>query len=273
MDAAVDCGLHAGNGGLSTPLEGHRPGLWGRRFFLETALRRGDVNVVGVDIDSSALERARTLLSGYPVQPRLYHQDGLLPIQDENAFWQGEYDLVIGNPPYAAVGHRVRDPELLKRFTLSQEPIPDTPDTLFPDLPAYRKKDSVPIEVLFFERAFQLAKWGGKVALILPISLLAGKKFRYVRCWMVENYFPISIIKLPEETFQAMGTQARTAIVYIHKRPPLMPRDALMVLVEKIQDNLYGRLADSKAFSLLARAIQDFEAEQMDLLREHGRRV
>jgi tRNA1(Val) A37 N6-methylase TrmN6 len=47
---------------------------------------------------------------------------GLLPIEDPDPYWQSDYDLVIGNPPFAATGYRVRDPKILERFELAQEP-------------------------------------------------------------------------------------------------------------------------------------------------------
>ncbi|MCS6790756.1 MAG: N-6 DNA methylase [Bacteroidia bacterium] len=205
----------------------------GEGVFLEAAARRGGTLIAGIDIDPNALEKARQNLAPYDITPRLYHQNGLLPIQDPNGFWQGEYDLVIGNPPFAARGYRVDEPEVLSRFTLSREPLPDTTDSLFPELPAYRKKPSVPIEVLFLERAIQLAKWNGKVALILPAGIFAGKSFMYVREWFLFNFFVIAIIELPDYIFHEEVTHARTMILYLIKRPPPPQHKVTLVLVEK----------------------------------------
>lgn len=243
----------------------------GEGVFLEAAARRGGMLLAGIDIDPVALEKTRQHLAPYSSAIRLYLQNGLLPIQDSNPFWQEGYDLVIGNPPFASRGHRVEEPEILARFTLSQEPLPQATDTLFPDLPAYRKKPSVPIEVLFLERAIQLAKWNGKVALILPVGLFAGKSFMYVRQWFFYNFLVIAIIELPGGIFQEEGTNARTIILYLIKRkPPSTYRPFLITVSEEwAQEPLTEfRLSASKRFKLLAECIQSAETTLLKEVEE-----
>ncbi|MEN2993638.1 MAG: N-6 DNA methylase [Bacteroidia bacterium] len=240
----------------------------GEGVFLEAAARRGGMLLAGIDIDPAALEKARQHLAPYGAPVRLYLQNGLLPIQDSNGFWQEGYDLVIGNPPFAARGHRVEAPEVLARFTLSREALPQAADSLFPDLPAYRKKPSVPIEVLFLERAIQLAKWNGKVALILPTGLFSGKSFMYVRRWFLYNFLVIAIIELPEGIFHGEGTNARTIILYLIKRTPPSQYKPFLITVprEWAEEPLTEfSLSASKRFRVLAECVQS--AEEM-LLRE-----
>jgi adenine-specific DNA-methyltransferase len=210
----------------------------GEGVFLEAALRRGAVAVTGIDIDPQVIEKVRQRFAAYPVQPRLYCQDGLLPVQDPNPFWQGEYDLVVGNPPYASVGYRIRNPAILHRFELSREAIKAESPNLFPDLPLYKRKESVPIEVLFIERAFQLAKWGGKVILILPAGFFAGKKLRYARQYLFSRYAPLLILELPKTTFEEVGTNAHTIILYAHKRPAAPHQEVLLGSLPNLQYSL-----------------------------------
>jgi len=193
----------------------------GEGIFLQRALERGATQVVGVDIDPHAIERARELLQPYGDRVRLYQQDGLLPIDDPDPYWQGDYDLVIGNPPFAATGYRVRDIKILGRFELSQQPKPQNnhQGTLFEmDGPPRRRKPSVAIEVLFLERFHQLCKPNGRVCIIIPVSILANSNLRYVREWLIRNFTPRLILELPPNSFKHVGANALTSIMYIENR-------------------------------------------------------
>jgi predicted RNA methylase len=132
----------------------------GEGVFLKRALERGAQQVVGIDIDPETLERARENLKPYGDRVRLYLQDGLLPIEDPDPYWQSDYDLVIGNPPFAATGYRVRDPKILERFELAQEPVgePQGQSSLFEsdEYRPKRRKPSVAIEVLFSGTVFSV---------------------------------------------------------------------------------------------------------------------
>jgi adenine-specific DNA-methyltransferase len=94
----------------------------GEGVFLKRALERGAQQVVGIDIDPETLERARENLAPYGDRVRLYLQDGLLPIEDPDPYWQSDYDLVIGNPPFAATGYRVRDPKISNGSSCRRNP-------------------------------------------------------------------------------------------------------------------------------------------------------
>lgn len=199
----------------------------GEGIFLMGAIKRGCGAIAGVDIDPEALERARKLLGVSSGKVRLYCQDGLDPIQDENAFWRGDYDLVIGNPPFANTGYRISNPAILRRFELAQVRVDTQADkengqpALF-DLPVEykRQKSSQSIEVLFLERFIQLCKPGGKVCIILPEGIFANSSVHHVREWLVEQFTLLAIVGLPRDTFKRVSTTAKTAILYLEKRPP-----------------------------------------------------
>lgn len=204
----------------------------GEGIFLQCALERGVQQVVGVDIDPEPLERARELLKPYGDRVRLYLQDGLLPIQDPDPYWQGDYDLVIGNPPYAATGYRIRDPKILDCFELSREPEPEASDqaSLFED-PRYRRgrrKPSVAIEILFLERFFQLCKPDGVVAIIAPRGIAANRNTEYVRRWLGRKHSPRCIFEPEVAAFKGAGANALTSI-FIVDNYPSHPCDKVML--------------------------------------------
>ncbi|MFN4033107.1 MAG: class I SAM-dependent DNA methyltransferase [Fimbriimonadales bacterium] len=209
----------------------------GEGVFLECALERGVQQVVGIDIDPEPLERARERLRPYGERVRLYLQDGLLPIQDPDPYWQGDYDLVIGNPPYAATGYRIREPKLLERFELSREPEPSEQASLFEE-PRYRRgrrKPSVAIEILFLERFFQLCKSGGMVAIIAPRGIAANRNTRYVREWLVRKHSLRCIFEPDVSAFQGMGANALTSI-FIADNYPSCRSDKVMLAALPVAD-------------------------------------
>ena len=193
----------------------------GEGVFLKRALERGAQQVVGIDIDPETLERARENLAPYGDRVRLYLQDGLLPIEDPDPYWQSDYDLVIGNPPFAATGYRVRDPKILERFELSQEPIREGEGqaSLFEtdEYRPKRRKPSVAIEVLFVERFLQLCKPGGVVCMVVPRGILANRHLMYVRKWLTTNYSLRCVFDMPQEAFKGVGANALASILLVDK--------------------------------------------------------
>jgi predicted RNA methylase len=184
----------------------------GEGVFLKRALERGARQVVGIDIDPETLERARENLKPYGDRVRLYLQDGLLPIEDPDPYWQADYDLVIGNPPFAATGYRVRDPEDTGAVRTRARACQRTAGaiSLFEsdEYRPKRRKPSVAIEVLFLERFFQLCKPGGVVCLIVPRGILANRNLMYVRKWLTTRYSLRCVFDMPQEAFKSVGANA-----------------------------------------------------------------
>lgn len=216
----------------------------GEGVFLKEVIKRGCGAVAGIDIDPEALERAKKLLGTHSEKTRLYCQDGLGLIQDDNAFWRGDYDLVIGNPPFANTGYRVSDPAVLRRFELAQVRVQAEPEsnngqhTLF-DIPIERRrqKPSQSIEVLFLERFIQLCKPGGKVCIILPEGIFANSSLHHVREWLITQFTLHAIIGLPRDTFRSVGTDAKTAILYLEKCPPVPFHQVFLAEVSHLRLN------------------------------------
>ncbi|MCS6922969.1 MAG: N-6 DNA methylase [Fimbriimonadales bacterium] len=214
----------------------------GEGIFLQCALERGVACAVGIDIDPETLERARENLKPYGDRVRLYLQDGLLPIQDPDPFWQGNYDLVIGNPPYAATGYRVSDPKILDRFELSREPEPEDTEqaSLFEDarFRGGRRKPSVAIEVLFLERFFQLCKPGGMVAIVAPRGIAANRNLMYVRKWLILKHSVRCILEPDATAFKGVGTNALTSVFIVDNYPSCRGDRVMLAALPPAQWNL-----------------------------------
>lgn len=245
----------------------------GEGIFLLKVLERGCKFAVGIDIDPEAIERAKTLLKDHLGKVQFYCQDGLLPIKDENAFWRGDYDLVIGNPPFAATGYRVRDREILNKFELAKVKVGEETINLSGQgrlfevsLERKRQKPSQAIEVLFLERFVDLCKQGGKVCIILPEGIFANTSLRHVREWLIKNFTIHAIIGLPRDTFKAVGTTAKTAILYLEKKPPQENHEVFLAEISRITVNGNASL-DSDANPQLVAVLEAMKLREQTIAK------
>jgi type I restriction enzyme M protein len=127
----------------------------------------------------------------------------------------GSFDLVIGNPPFGTVA-RVLPPEALQRlerlggsrFSIGSKP----------GASQRRPVSKLRLEHLFLERALELVREGGVIALILPEGFLANVRHQSVRNWVLERADLQAVVGLPDRTFRRPGLSALTSVVAVRKR-------------------------------------------------------
>ena len=107
------------------------------------------------------------------------------------------FDLVMSNPPFGV--------------TLAAETRAKINDSFI--LP-----ESTPSEGLFIERCFQLLKPGGRLAVVLPESLLNGKELMDVRIFLYRMFTIKSIVSMPRNLF--IDTPTKTSILIAQKKTP-----------------------------------------------------
>ena len=193
----------------------------GDGVFMKEALRRGGCAVVGIDIDPDVVGETRENLKDYQGKFHVFNQDGLKEIETDNGYLKGQYDLVIGNPPFSSSKYRVTDRDILKNYDLAR--IEDKDNSMVlpgleGEITPYKSRPSQVIEVLFLERFVQFAKPDGMIAIILPEGVLANRSLKYVREWIILEHIVHAIVSLPGETFKNTGTTAKTNILFIEKR-------------------------------------------------------
>lgn len=175
--------------------------------------------VYGADLDGTLIRLARlqlALLDGDP--GHVYHMDSLaFPYEesDQEAKEQiplESFHVVVGNPPYSLP---VTDPEILSRYELARV-WKRQGETGFQRTDQLQKK--VPTDVLFMEQALNWLKPGGRMALVVPESLLSNPGTAYARYWLMRHAFVVASISLPGETFQAQShTGVHTGVLVLRK--------------------------------------------------------
>ena len=111
------------------------------------------------------------------------------------------FDLVFTNPPFGAK-IPVDDPHVLAQYSLGhiwKKQMEQTEEL----------RNAVPPEQLFIERCVKFLRPNGRIAIVLPDSILSNPGLEYIRRWIFANTRLLASIDLPPETFQPfVGTHA-----------------------------------------------------------------
>lgn len=166
----------------------------GAGALLEAARRSGQVDgrrLRGIEIDASLVDGAGAVRVG----------NGLDATPGD-----GTYDIVLGNPPFGRaqkVGPRLNLGGLKERFASFSR--------------WGGQAAAMPLEVLFLERALQLARPGGIIAYILPEGFLTNARQQAVRDGFLQEAALLAAIELPDGTFRRPGLHAQTALVVLRR--------------------------------------------------------
>ena len=149
----------------------------------------------------------------------------------KNANTIGFFDVIVTNPPFGSK-IPIKDNHILEQFELG------------------RSLSSVPPEQLFIERCYQFLKPGGRLAIVLPDSILGNPGLSYIREWLIEKTRIIASIDLHANTFQPRnGTQ--TSLLIVQKKThedleaeqrtgQIKPYNIFMAMVEKVGHDKRG---------------------------------
>ncbi len=194
-------------------LERNRWGEDDHRVESETQKRAQDVasnRLFGVDFNPVLVRAAQmNLVMHGDGSTNVYHANSLLPPGE----WPGDeknnvrrnvrmnhFDAIVTNPPF---GDKIQidDPHILAQYELTFG------------------RNSAPPDQLFIERCLQLLRPGGRLAIVLPDSILTNPGLIGVRSWILTHARVVASIDLPRETFQPhTGTQ--TSVLLLQKKTP-----------------------------------------------------
>jgi type I restriction enzyme M protein len=195
--------------------------------------------VHGFDQDSRAIRVARVMLAaaGQPVS-RVFRTDSL--VRPAQGLWSEDtpgiedylhasepkhkgFDLVLTNPPFAG--------DVGAKFAGSYE---------------LSQGGRVERDVLFLERCVELLRPGGRLAIVLPHNKLAGKRWAYVRKWLLLRVKVAGVLGLGRNTFMPHTSQKACVLFAVKRRKTLtrVPRNEEVVFFvsEREGKDARGRL-------------------------------
>jgi len=131
------------------------------------------------------------------------NSDSLQPIENISGSNKGfdidKFDLILTNPPFGAVVKR-SEKDYLDSFALGKD------------------KKSQKSEILFLERCFSFLKKGsGRMAIVIPDSILVNKSLQYVRDYILDNSIILAIASLPDFTFSHYGANVKSSILFVRR--------------------------------------------------------
>lgn len=161
----------------------------------------------GIEIDAGLAARGRRQADCF------YSGDGLLGTFPEVA--DGSFDCALANPPFGKLGAMLPlfgadgPRRLAERFRL---------------LDGQKQLRAFPVEALFVERALQLTRPAGWLALILPEGFFANARQQAVRDWLLARAEVRAVVALP-----GAFNKVQTALVVLRCGKPLARTKARLI--------------------------------------------
>lgn len=159
---------------------------------------------------------------------------------DKPSRHEGQFEFCIGNPP----------------FSLNINWAGEI---------AEGKMKKLPSEIVFMEIAYRAVAPGGKIAMIVPDSLLSTSRALPARTWLMDRCYVRAVVSLPTETFYHAGTSVKTSILYLEKFPEGITKESMdedykvfMCICEQIGWDSRGRATDKCDLPVLIAAYHDF---------------
>lgn len=203
-------------------------------------------------------EYARTKIFGIDINPDLarvskmrmiFYDDGHTGIFSENSLETWEiiretateagsgiikpetFEIIITNPPFGTKG-RITSKRVLRQFELAH--IWRRNRTTGKHTKRNELRGSQVPDILFIERCYNFLKDKGRMAIVVPDSILTNTTLEYVREWIKEKMRIIGVVSLPDVTFVPHGTGSKTSILFLQKVSPYE--------LKKLQDEDYSIL-------------------------------
>ena len=182
----------------------------GNGIFLKVASKIwNNAKLFGIDIDSSViqnLEKANIPNSFYLTSDSLLKEIWETP-EMKKIISNGDFDIVMGNPPFSSWFQRIKEPSILANYRLAHR--------------NGKLMRGQAIEVFFLELFIRLAKNGGYIIIVLPDGILSNPQYRYVRKFILKETEVKHIINLPRNIFR--DTSAKTSILILEKKKNKSP--------------------------------------------------
>lgn len=168
-----------------------------------------DSHIFGIDKLAELVRAAQMNLAFHgDGSTNVYHTNSLLPAGEwpdhvrEN-IRLSQFDLVFTNPPFGSK-LPIDDPHILDRYDLVK-------------YEAKAPRSSLPPEQLFVQRCIDFLKPGGRMAIVLPDSILSNPGLAWLRRWLLSNAWIIASVDLPREMFARSDTHTMTAVLVLQK--------------------------------------------------------
>jgi len=126
----------------------------------------------------------------------------------------GNFKVLMTNPPFGSKG-KVTDKRILQNFELGYKWKQEKDGRW---VKINKILDGQTPEILFVERSLSLLDKGGRMAIVLPDSILTSPTNGYVRELIRKESIILGTIGLPEGTFTSAGAGSKTSVLFLRKK-------------------------------------------------------
>lgn len=152
-------------------------------------------------------------------------------------------NVLLTNPPFAG---DIDEYEVLSAYESQQN---------------VSRRHAISREHLFLERAVQLLRPGGRMAIVVPQGLLANSSASYIRSWLIQRCRVLGVIGLHQNAFLPY-TGVKTALLFVTKLADgeLPPKRYPIFFASSIDSgkDSRGRLTGTSDYALLKEAFSNF---------------
>jgi type I restriction enzyme M protein len=218
-------------------------------------------NLLGIDFNPILVRAAQmNLVMHGDGSTNVFHANSLLPPGEwpstppndvANYVKPNNFDVIVTNPPFGS-NIAIDDSHILDQFEIAR--LATTGN---------QASGSLPPEQLFIERCLYLLKPSGRLAIVLPDSILSNPGLATLRRWILKKARIIASVDLPQVTFEPYtGTQ--TSVLLLQKKT-----EAEIQLEEQL-----GQPKDYQVFMTMPQAVGHDRRGNVHYLRtpvEHRR--
>ena len=125
-------------------------------------------------------------------------------------------------------------------------------------------RDSLPLEILGLERTLQFLRPGGRMAIVLPQSILTNAWMQFVRDFILDNCQVDAIVSLPPQTFAPFKGVGKASVLFLTKKTTKSPSLDYPVFTAIAKHVGYDNTGRSDHRNDLPTIVQDFKKYQQD---------
>lgn len=181
----------------------------------------------------------------------------------------GKFDVVLTNPPFGSK-IPVTGEDKLKQYELAHK-WKNKKDTN--DWEKGKLADKEAPQILFIERCYQLLKYGGRMAIVLPDGVFGNNQLGYIRQFIMQRFRLVAVIDIPLETFMP-NTGTKTSILIVQKmKKEDIPTDypVFMCVAETCGHDRRGNIKEDDDIAQISTLFRSWAKENNFSFKKYGK--
>lgn len=180
-----------------------------------------------------------------------------------------DFSVVLTNPPFGSK-IPVTGEDKLKQYDLAHK-WKNKKGTN--DWEKMKLADKEAPQILFIERCYQLLKYGGRMAIVLPDGVFGNNQLGYIRRFIMERFRLVAVIDIPLETFMP-NTGTKTSILIVQKMKKAdIPTDypVFMCVAETCGHDRRGNLKEEDDISNISMLFKEWSEKNNFSFKDYGK--